>query len=51
MISTSIRLATVDEVLSARAYMCFVSFDRLNRREWPLINSTKGSRINVVSDK
>jgi len=23
--STSIRLATVDEVLSARAYMCFVS--------------------------
>lgn len=25
MSSTSIRLATVDEVLSARAYMCFVS--------------------------
>jgi hypothetical protein len=24
-VSTSIRLATVDEVLSARAYMCFVS--------------------------
>jgi hypothetical protein len=31
--STSIRLASVDEVLSARAYMCFVS-PHLRSKSW-----------------